>query len=450
MLRALFVSVIILYGLFQSFRRPFYALLFYIWMAYFRPEYWLWTDFVSQLNLSLIVGVMVLVGTLLSGRRLRFGIGPCLLLLFLAQTFLATMMSQAFGYSWLYWQDFAKSTIISFLIVTLIDDEKQLRLTFLVIAFSLGLETVKQGWAQMILNPGAMNENPHAVLGDNNGVAIGMFMLVAIVVALARTSPGRKEKLAHQFATIGLLYRGISTFSRGGFLACAALGIHSLVRSKRKFAAIAGIVVVCVIIVPVLSDSYWTRMSTISSATEDTEIANETSAGRIHFWQIAVEMANARPLTGVGHNAYSRFYDQYDTSEGQYGYGRAVHSSWFSVLAELGYPGFLLFLAILGNAFLACRRARRLAKRNPDMQNLAYYATAIEGALVAFAVGGTFVTFQYTEMLWHTLALSMVIDRLVAERAAALAAAPRTAAPVTQPLRARIGVAAATGRPVRI
>ena len=38
-----------------------------------------------------------------------------------------------------YWQEFAKSTIISFLFVTLIEDEKGLRLTFLVIAFALGL-----------------------------------------------------------------------------------------------------------------------------------------------------------------------------------------------------------------------------------------------------------------------------------------------------------------------
>jgi hypothetical protein len=110
----------------------------------------------------------------------------------------------------------------------------------------------------------------------------------------------------------------------------------------------------------------------------------------------------------------------------------------------------VLFLMIIGYALLSCRRARRLAKRNPDLQNLGHFAVAIEGALVAFAVGGTFVTFQYVEMLWHTLALAMVINRLAAERAAALQAAPRSAAPVVQPVRARIGVAAAVGPPVRI
>ncbi len=451
MFRTIFVAVIILYGLFQSFRSPFYALLFYLWIAYFRPEFWLWSDWVTQLNLSLIVGVMVLGATVLSGRRLRFGVGPCLMLLFLVQSFASTMVSTAFAFSFASWQDFAKSTIISLLIVSLVDDERSVRLTFVVIAFSLGLESVKQGWAQMLLNPGAANENSTAALGDNNGVAIGMFMLAAIMVALARTAPTHREKLAYRFGIIGIVYRGLSTFSRGGFLACGALGIHSLLRARRKFAAAVGIAVVCVLIVPVLSDGYWERMGTITTATADTETANETSEGRIHFWQVAVVMANAHPLTGVGHNAYSSVYDQYDTSEGDYGGARAVHSSWFAVLAELGYPGLLLFLMIIGNALLACRRARKLAKKNPQLQNLGHFAVAIEGALVAFAVGGTFTTFQYKEFLWHLFALSMVIDRLVAERTAALAAAPRAAAPVVQqPLRARIGVAAATGRAVRI
>ena len=38
--------------------------------------------------------------------------------------------------------------------------------------------------------------------------------------------------------------------------------------------------------------------------------------------------------------------------------------------------------------------------------------STIEGGLVAFAVGGTFLPFQYTEMLWHVLALSMALDAI--------------------------------------
>src|SRR5258708_3902442 len=146
MLRTLFVLAIVGFGVVQSFRGPFHALLFYLWIAYFRPESWLWFDFLSSLNLSLIVGVAVLGSTLLSGRRLRLGYGPALMLLFVAQSLLSTVMSPAFGYSWPFWQDFAKSVVISLLIVNLVDDERRLRLTFVVIGLSLGFEAAKQGW----------------------------------------------------------------------------------------------------------------------------------------------------------------------------------------------------------------------------------------------------------------------------------------------------------------
>ena len=38
MLRALFVIGIICYGCVKSVKGPFYALLLYLWIAYFRPE----------------------------------------------------------------------------------------------------------------------------------------------------------------------------------------------------------------------------------------------------------------------------------------------------------------------------------------------------------------------------------------------------------------------------
>src|SRR5262245_3621544 len=174
MLRAIFVTALILLGIAASLRGPFYALLFYLWLAYFRPEQWLWFDFVTPLNLSFITGVFVLLCTLFAGYRIRFGFAPLLMLLFLAQTLISTAASPEFAYAWPYWQDFAKSVIISVLIVTLVTDERRLRLTFLMIAFSLALEAAKQGWVELLIHPGAQNLNIHPTLGDNNGVAVGM------------------------------------------------------------------------------------------------------------------------------------------------------------------------------------------------------------------------------------------------------------------------------------
>ena len=79
--------------------------------------------------------------------------------------------------------------------------------------------------------------------------------------------------------------------------------------------------------------------------TAPAEERDNSQQGRLHFWQVAVAMANDRPLPGVGHNGYERAYNTYDFSDGQYDRNRAVHSAWFGVLGEFGYPGLLLFVA---------------------------------------------------------------------------------------------------------
>src|SRR5262245_12758846 len=123
MLRALFVSAIMAFGLWQSLRGPFYGLLFYLWLAYFRPESWVWFDFVTSLNLSLIVGVGVVAWTVLSGRRLPRGPGPVLMMFFVALSLLSTFLSPAFAYSWYPWQEVANAVVFSMLIAALVVGE---------------------------------------------------------------------------------------------------------------------------------------------------------------------------------------------------------------------------------------------------------------------------------------------------------------------------------------
>jgi len=449
MLRSLFVALIIVYGIFQSSRGPFYALMFYLWIAYFRPESWIYSDWFVQLNLSLIVAGIVLAGTITSGRRLRFGIGPALILTFFAHALLATLMSSAPDYAWPALENFSKSIVIGCLIITLVESELQLRVTLVVIAASLGFEAVKQGWAQLVLNPGGTNINDSPFLGDNNGVAVGMFMLAPIVLALARTAPSRFGQLVARFAAFGIIYRGLSTYSRGGFLACGALGLQYVARSKQKFVTLVAIAAVSLLMVAVLPEAFWGRMGTITEANEEIEGADSSAQGRIYFWRLAVAMANDHPWVGVGPEGYKAFFNEYDSfAGGDYGIDRAVHSSWFGVLAEFGYPGLLLFLVIVARGLWVCRRARIAAKRDDRMRNLGAFAVGLEGALIAFVVGGSFISFQYNEMVWHVLALSVVVDRLVTERSAALT--PAAALAPAPAIRPALKLPAGPRRPIRI
>src|SRR5712692_7468430 len=296
-------------------------------------------------------------------------------------------------------------------------------LVLLVIAMSLGFEAAKQGWASLVLNPGGANTNELPLLGDNNGVAVGMLMLVPVLTVLGATATWNWERWLDRFLAVGVLNRAISTYSRGGFLAAVALGLAYILRSTKRVPAIAGIVVAVAIIVPVLPNAFWNRMNTIKPVGE-TSAEDTSSLGRLHFWAVAIKIANDHPILGVGFNSFNENYDKYDDSGGLYGSGRSVHSSWLGVLAELGYPGLFLFLAQILLGFSACRRARRAAKLAAEHANLRQFAFALESGLIVFIVGGTFLPFQYSEMLWHWFGLTIALDGLALAALASSAVAP--------------------------
>ena len=436
MLRTLFVLTLAAIGVTYAFQGPLFGLLFYLWVAYFRPEQWVWDgSVVSSLSLSYVAGLFTLVGAIFWRTRWRMNIRIALLGLFLLQTLLSTAFAIHSDYAWPYWFEFFKAIVISYFIVVLADDTDRFRLVMLVIALSLGAEAAKQGWVELIRHPGARNDNPLPMLGDNNGVAVGMLMLVPILTTLASTATTQWERAAHRFIAFGVLYRAICTYSRGGFLACAAIGLIYVFRGQKRLTTAIVMVVFVTVVTPVLPAEFWSRMRTITTP-DDVQEDDTSALGRLHFWNVAVAMANANPLIGVGHNSFNVIYDSYDDTNGAFGRGRSVHSSWFGILAELGYTGLLLFIAQLALAFHACSRARRAARVSAEHAHLAKFAFGIEAAMVAFVVGGTFLPFHYTEMLWHFIGLSIALDILARTALESVVRTPEATFQGTSPLTA--------------
>jgi putative inorganic carbon (HCO3(-)) transporter len=411
-LRSLFVGLIIVIGSVYSLRSTFYALLFYLWIAYFRPETWIWGDALANSGLSLYCGIYLIATLVLRGDVRSVRMGGALMLLFCLHSLLCTLLSPAFAYCWPFWLDFAKSTVISCVIVMLVSDYPKLRTVLLVICLSLGFEGAKQGLAQALLNPGESNTNPIAFLGDNNGVAVGMLMITPLLLALAQTSQKTWSRLGLRGIAAGTTLRAILTYSRGGLLALIAMLALFWLRSTRKVATLILILVIAGGALTLMPSKYWQRMGTL---TTDEEAMDDSAAGRVYFWHVGVAMALANPLFGVGHNGYSRAFDRYDETGGRYGTRRAVHSTWFGTLADLGFPGLFLLVATYLFAWIRCSQARKRALKSGDV-NLATLAGGLQAALVAFAVGGTFLSFQYVEILWHFFALSFATYHLTEAR----------------------------------
>lgn len=436
MLRLVLVVCVLVVGLPLAAASPTYALVLYVWNAYFRPETWVWSDGLAQLRLSYFLAMLLIARTLLSREKLPFDWRCGLLLLLVAFTGVSSASSPFVQRTLPFWIEFAKSLMITYFIVVLTTDVKRMRLLLVAMVVSLGFEGAKQGWAQLLLNPGAVNANKIPFLGDNNGVAVGMVMLLPLAGLLAQTAHRRWEKRLFLVLLVGVAYRAISTHSRGGFLAMGGVAAMELVRSPHRLKVLVVIVLCAALIVPALGDTFWDRMSTIV-ASEDEE-RDASASGRLHFWRVAVAIANAHPVGGVGLWGYHEAYDAHDDANGAFGFKRAVHSSWFGVLAETGYPGFALYVVILGTALMTCRRIARDAQATGALAPLQPYARALEVSLIGFSIGGSFVALQYNEMYWHligvTIALGRMADRMRSEAHAMADPAVPTSAPGDDPV----------------
>jgi len=324
-------------------------------------------------------------------------------------------MSDHADYCWQFVFEFIKIVLITYLIVILTTDFAKFRLVILVMVLALGLEQAKQGWFYLLTSPGGANTNVLPFLGDNNGVAQGMLMLLPLIAFLGQTSDSKWKKLTFAGLFIGCLYRALTTYSRGGFLGAIGMGVSWWLRSFHKLRVALCVILTLVVIVPVLPDAFWNRIQTVYNYREEQDVS---ALGRMHFWNVALSMAAANPLLGVGFNGYNKAYDSFDTSDGNFGRQRSVHSAYLGVLAELGYPGLILFVCIVGCLFTACNQVRRLAYRNEVPIELGNGALALETSLIAYMITAAFLPSQYSEVAWHFIGLSIALRQIAIQRLA--------------------------------
>src|SRR6476660_210228 len=126
MLRSLFVVVLMTVGALFAVQSPYFSLLFYLWIAYFRPQEWVWSGAIQSLNLSFYTGVYLVGITILSLPRLQLSFRTLLLALLFIQATISLLASPHYAFAWMYWQDFAKTLMITYLIVILVTDRHKL------------------------------------------------------------------------------------------------------------------------------------------------------------------------------------------------------------------------------------------------------------------------------------------------------------------------------------
>ena len=119
-------------------------------------------------------------------------------------------------------------------------------------------------------------------------------------------------------------------------------------------------------------------------------------------------MALARPLNGVGLDNFVANYFAYSAHWD--GHNHAVHSTWFNVLAETGFPGIITFFTMV----IAVARRAVISLRKLEAEGAPPPARAMGNAVLAgiagFCVSGTFLTQGFTWPIYVHLALGTAVS----------------------------------------
>jgi O-antigen ligase len=231
------------------------------------------------------------------------------------------------------------------------------------------------------------------------------------------------------FVLNGLVMSG----SRGGFLALLAGGLAFwILRPRGETKRLVPYVSLgMVLLLYVASDFFWQRMATLEQVTqaEQAEEIDGSIATRLALFGAQWEMAKDYPL-GAGHRgttalSYTYLEDRHMSRQG----GRASHNTIMSALVDQGFPGLLLWVAILVMLSLRILSSRRLA-REANEPALGWLIAGVGAMFATIVTAGMFSPQLRSETYIWTLALVCILHRLAQEAAHASSS---EAVPVARP-----------------
>lgn len=244
---------------------------------------------------------------------------------------------------------------------------------------------------------------------DSNDLGVVMMVGFPLTLLLLGVSRGAKRWFL-LLILIGISATMARSGSRGGFLGFVAVGAAALVlvngvpAAKRLMVFVAAFIALTIGAPP----GYWQQMGTILSPKEDYNYTDID--GRKAVMERGIGYMKQYPVFGLG-------IDNFDRAECTIspklstlrlnGPMRCTppHNSHLQAAAELGVPGFAIWVALLaGGIFGPLRLRRRLPKswrRGTDSERFIYGATAFfPVAMIGFVVTSFFVSFAWMDPVY--------------------------------------------------
>ncbi len=393
--------------------RPYVGLLIWSWLGYMNPNR-LCYGFAINFPWVQLVAVVTLLSFMFSSerKRLPWSATSVLLVIFLLWTVVTTFFAAVPISAWDECERFAKVLVMVFVTLALVNTRERVQWLVWMIVVSLGFYGAKGGLSTII--HGGVNHvfGPEkSFIADNNALALALCMTIPLMRYLQLHTVRNFVRLG---LSAGMLLTGVAvlgTYSRGGVIALVVVSGALFLKSRGRMTLVLSVALVGLVAYHFMPPQWTERMGTLHDAQQ-----TDSGETRIQSYKFAFNVALHRPVLGGGFNVY-----QSDAMWQRYGpedaIPRAIHSIYFRALGEQGFPGLLLFLAILFVSWRACSQVRKLTREMPEERWAFDLASMLQVSLVAFMAAGTFLPMTYFDLAYQVMGLCAVLQLQVRQRA---------------------------------
>jgi probable O-glycosylation ligase (exosortase A-associated) len=268
----------------------------------------------------------------------------------------------------------------------------------------------------------SLGAGPGGFLLDENDLALSLAMGLPYAYFLSRSPlAGRLQRICCLTAAVMMAVGVIATNSRGGFLGLVGSALGILAYSKNRLRIAVLLCAVALAALPLMPSAYLDRLATMNDPTDSTRV------DRVYSWRRAWEMFENNPFLGVGAGNYPwrvAEYElkspEYNPSEGRLHGGRAAHSLYLTLLAELGLTGATVYGLMLLRTWRTIQSVIRGAHGATDQSaetiELALFARAMGASLIAFLTAGAFISVLYYPHYWYLIGFVVSVDRAIRKR----------------------------------
>ena len=414
--------------------RPFLWVLAYIYIDILAPQKIGWT-LTPMFSISLIAFAAAFAGWLATDpkREVRLHYRQGLMLFLLIWCFVTLQWTDFPEPAAVKWDWVWKALVFAIFLPLTLTTRNRIEATVLTIVLTAGAIIIATGLKTV--GGGGGYESLYFFVNDNSNiyesstlatVAIG---LIPLILWLMRHGTIYRPSWLVTLFGAGLIFAcllvPVGTEARTGLLAIGVLGLLLLREAKNRFGYLFAAGALGLVALPFLPASYYERMATIGSHDGDA-----SASTRLAVWDWTIEYVGENPLGG-GFDAYRANEFTYDmpvrevdgnTTTVRYeevtDKARAYHSSYFELLGEQGWPGFIAWIALQLSGLVQMERLRR-RYRGQVGANEAWVgplAAALQNAHVVYLIGAAFQGIGYQPVVFLFLGLQIGLWNWVRRR----------------------------------